>query len=241
MSQKQYILNRLPIGLVMLDREHRVVSFSGTAAAVLGAQRLRESLGQTIQSVHSEHSRSKIDWLLQQSDNEGASGYASMLINVPDTVLQLRMIQLRDAGGISGYCLMLYDITDLTSQPAPEEPPEGESPAGRRLFKLPVSMHGRIALLEIGEVAFLRAEGHHTQVCAEGRHYFCNLSLSQLESRLPQDRFVRVHRSYIINLAHASAVLRQDEHFVISVVGDPNERIPVSRGNVPRLRQLLGV
>lgn len=241
MSQKQYILNRLPIGLVMLDRNHRVVSFSGTAAAILGAERLRESLGKAIQSVHSEHSRSKIDWLLQQSHNEDASGYASMLINVPDTVLQLRMIQLSDANGISGYCLMLYDITDLTSHPAQEEPAGGKSPAGRCLFKLPVSMHGRIALLDIGEVVFLRAEGHHTQVCADGRHYFCNLSLSQLESRLPQDRFVRVHRSYIINLAHASAVLRHDEQFVISMAGNTEEKIPVSRINVPRLRQLLGV
>lgn len=241
MSQKQYILNRLPIGLVMLDRDHRVVSFSGTAAAILDAQRLRESLGKTIQSVHSEHSRSKIDWLLQQSREEGASGYASMLINVPDRVLQLRMIQLQDAYGISGYCLILYDITDLTSHPVEQEPAGGESSAGRRLFKLPVSMHDRIALLDIGEVAFLRAEGHHTQVCAGGKHYFCSLSLSQLESRLPQDRFVRVHRSYIINLAQASAVLRQDEQFVISMAGNTEEKIPVSRINVPHLRQLLGV
>lgn len=241
MSQKQYILNRLPIGLVMLDRDHRVTSFSGTAAAILGTERLRESLGKTIQSVHPEHSRSKIDWLLQQSDSDGASGYASMLINVPDTVLQLRMIRLQDADGISGYCLMLYDITDLTSQPAKDEPAGGEIPAGRSLFKLPVAMQGRIALLDIGEVAFLRAEGHHTQVCVEGKHYFCNLSLSQLASRLPQDRFVRVHRSYIINLAHASAVLRHDEQFVISMAGKVEEKVPVSRGNVPRLRQLLGV
>ncbi len=241
MSQQQHILNRLPIGLVMLDRDHRVLSFSGTAEAVLGAERLRGSLGKTIQSVHSEHSRSKIDWLLQQSHNEGASGYASMLINVPDTVLQLRMIRLHDADGISGYCLILYDITDLTSHPPNREPAGGGSPAGRSLFKLPVSMHGRIALLDIDEVAFLRAEGHHTQVCADGKHYFCNLSLSQLEPRLPQDRFVRVHRSYIINLAHASAVLRHDEQFVISMAGNTEEKIPVSRANVPHLRQVLGV
>ncbi len=241
MSQQQDILNRLPIGMVMLDRDHRVVSFSGTAAAVLGTERLRESLGKTIQSVHSEHSRSKIEWLLQQSHNEDASGYASMLINVPDTVLQLRMIQLHDAKGIGGYCLILCDITDLTSHPAVQEPPGGKSPAGRRLFKLPVSMHGRIALLDLGEVAFLRADGHYTLACANGKHYFCSLSLSQLESRLPQDCFVRVHRSYIINLAHACAVLRHDEQFVISMAGNTEEKIPVSRVNVPHLRRLLGV
>jgi DNA-binding LytR/AlgR family response regulator len=102
-------------------------------------------------------------------------------------------------------------------------------------------MHGRIALLDIDDVVFLRAEGHYTQACANGEHYFCNMSLSQLESRLPKDRFLRVHRSYIINLAHARAVLRQDEQFVIFMAGKAEEKIPVSRGNVRRLRQLLGV
>jgi LytTR family transcriptional regulator, CO-responsive transcriptional regulator RcoM len=241
MSQQQYILNRLPIGLVMLDRECHVVSFSGAAGAVFGAERLRESLGKTIQSVHPEHSHSKIEWLLEQSRHEDASGYASMLINVPDTVLQLRMIQLHDADGVSGYCLILYDITDLTSHPATGAAAATGSPPGRHLFKLPVSMQGSIALLDIDEVVFLRAEGHHTQVCAGGKHYFCSMSLSQLESRLPQDRFLRVHRSYVINLAHACAVLRHDDQFEISMAGSAEEKIPVSRINVPRLRELLGV
>lgn len=241
MSQQQYILNKLPIGLVMLDCDCRVLSFSSTAAAVFGAERLSESLGKSIQSLHHEHSHSKIEWLLQQSRNENASSYASMLINVPDMVLQLRIVQLHDANGVSGYCLILYDITDLTLLPPQEDPMGAEAHCCRSLLKLPVSMHGRIALLDIDDVVFLRAEGHYTQISADGEHYFCNISLSHLESRLPQDRFLRVHRSYIINLAHASAVLRQDEQFVIIMAGKTEEKVPVSRGNVPRLRQLLGV
>ncbi|MBI4987001.1 MAG: LytTR family transcriptional regulator DNA-binding domain-containing protein [Rhodocyclales bacterium] len=241
MRQQQYILNRLPIGIVILDREQRVLSFSGAAAAIFGNERMRASLGQTIQATHPEHSRSKIDWLLEQSREEGTTGYASMLINVPDRVLQLRMVQLGDGAETNGYCLILYDITDLTSRPAATEAPAGEDAACRSLYKLPVSLAGRIALLDIGDVAFLRADGHYTEVCAGGKHYFCSLSLSQLESRLPGERFVRVHRSYIINLAHASAVSRRDEQFAISIAGDCGHEIPVSRVNAPRLRELLGV
>lgn len=238
--QQQYILNRLPIGIVMLDEEARVTSFSGTAEALFGEQRMREALGNTIQSTHPEHSRSKIDWLLQQSRQEGSSGYASMLINVPDRVLQLRMVQLGDGRQPTGYCLILYDLTDLTSRPVQVE----TTPAGQerqQLYKLPVSQQGRIALLDIADVAFLRADGHYTEVCAGGKHYFCSLSLSQLETRLPAGRFVRVHRSYIVNLSHAGAVSRQDEHLAIAIVGDCGHEIPVSRGNVQRVRELLGV
>lgn len=241
MSQQQYILNRLPIGLVMMDRDCRVISFSETAATILGVERLRENLGKTIQSMHHENSHSKIEWLLQQSRNEKSSGYASMLINVPDMILQLRISQLRDASGVSGYCLILYDITELTSRPSQEGQTEGATSSVRSLLKIPVSLNGRIALLDIEDVASLRAEGHYTQVCAAGVYYFCNLSLIQLESRLPSDRFQRVHRSYIINLAHATAVIHEDERYVIVMEGTIEGKIPVSRGNVPRLRELLGV
>lgn len=50
--------------------------------------------------MHNESSRSKVEWLLQQSRSEKTSGYASMLINVPDMILQLRISQLHDANGI---------------------------------------------------------------------------------------------------------------------------------------------
>jgi DNA-binding LytR/AlgR family response regulator len=241
MSQQQYILNRLPIGLVTMDCDYRVTSFSETASAILGSERLRENLGKTIQSMHHETSHSKIEWLLQQSRSEKTSGYASMLINVPDMILQLRISQLHDANGISGYCLILYDITELTS-PAPLQGQTLEEMAAvRRLLKIPVSMSGRIALLEVEDVTSLRAEGHYTQVSSAGGQYFCNMSLSQLESRLPPEVFQRVHRSYIINIAHATAVVREDEQFVIIMAGNVEGKIPVSRGHLPRLRELLGV
>ena len=234
MPQQQYILNRLPIGVVMLDRDYRLVSFSQTAASLLGETRIHEGLGQTIQSLHTADARGKIEWLIEQSKQEGTSGFASMVINVPDTVIQLRTIQLKDSHGVSGYCLLLYDITTLTSQPAAAD--------GGSLFKLPIANGGgRVALLDIDRVTFLRAEGHYTQVHEGKRHFFCGLSLSQLESRLPKERFLRVHRSYIVNLAKAESVHHEGEQLVISMQGAPDDRIPVSRGNIPRVRHLLGV
>lgn len=239
--QQQYVLNRLPIGVVLLDRECRVVSASETARAVFGEARIRDSLGKSIQAMHPPQSRSKLEWLLQESRTEGSSGYASMLVNVPDRVLQLRVVALGDAGGASGYCLLLYDITHLTSRPRDGDPASEDASAGGCLYKLPVSMEGRIALLDIADVTLLRAQGHYTDACAGGKHYFCGLSLTQLESRLHPERFVKVHRSYIVNLAYATAVDRRDDQLVISVAGECAHRIAVSRGKAARVRALLGV
>jgi DNA-binding LytR/AlgR family response regulator len=177
--------------------------------------------------------------LLREAEEAGAAGASSMLIHMPDKVLQLRVIQLKDGGGVSGYCLMLYDITNLSAGPGEVKPDAAIS--APPLFKLPISLKGRVVLLDICEVAFLRAEGHYTQVHTATGQFFCNLSLSQLETRLP-DSFMRVHRSYIVNVARASGIRHRDDQFVICVEGRPEEQdIPVSRNNIARLRHLLGV
>jgi DNA-binding LytR/AlgR family response regulator len=237
--QQQHTLNREPIGVVMLDEERRLVGFDATAEGLFGEARLRESLGQRIESLHPEHSRSKIEWLLQQARTEQASREASMLINVSSKLLQVRVIGLSDARGPSGYCLLVHDVPELSSRPTGGE--LDEAPGTGCLYKLPVSKHGRIALLEMADVALLRAQGHYTDACAGGRHHFCGLSLSQLEPRLPPERFVKVHRSCIVNLAYATAIARRNDQLVLSLAGLCAHEIPVSRGKATHVRALLGV
>lgn len=239
MTHPQYILNRLPIGLVMLDCERRVVSYSGLAAEVFGKDMLEQTLGKPIHDTHSEKAKGKIDWLLQQAKKDGASGFASMLINMPNKVLQLRMLQMNGNKGEAGYCLLFYDITDLTSHPRKEGAKPG--PHDRPFFRLPISSGGKIALLDIDQVTFLQAEGHYTQVYSGAKFFFCNLSLSQLEAKLPPDRFVRVHRSYIVNVGRALSVQHRDDQYVISMEGSPEREVPVSRSHVQGLKSLLGL
>ncbi|MHB8191245.1 MAG: LytR/AlgR family response regulator transcription factor [Ferrimicrobium sp.] len=233
--QRQYVLNRLPIGIVILDADYRVISYSGSAETIFGKERLQKSLGRSIQSIHPEHSRAKVEWLIGQARKDESSDYASMLINVPDTVLQLRVVQLNNANADSGYCLILYDITDLTSLPIDTASSE------HRLSKVPISTNGRIALIDIDQITLLRANGHYTDVCVNGKHYFCGISLSQLEARLNSDDYIRVHRSFIINLAHAEGIDRHNDQFFITMNGTCLHKIPVSRGHATRLRELLGV
>ena len=235
MLQQGYILNRLPVGAITLDSKCRVVNFDSTAAAILGEKSLREAVGKEIYSVHSAHARAKIEWLLQQAGSEGTAGKASMIIDMPGRVIQLRVAAMKDGRGSNSYCLIIYDITSLIpseAKPALADP--------QPFFKVPVSMKDKVVLLDIDQVAFLRAEGHYSHVHTATKRFFCNLPLSQLEVRLP-DRFVRVHRSYIVNIARASGVSNRDNQLMIAIEGEPAHEIPVSRNNAPKLRQLLGV
>jgi LytTR family transcriptional regulator, CO-responsive transcriptional regulator RcoM len=230
----------LPVGAITLDAQCRVVSFDSTAADLLGEAALREAVGKEICSVHSPSARAKIEWLLRQAANEAEACNASMIIDIPGRVLQLRVVAMKDGQGKITYCLIFYDITSLMPSASEVRPGFAEAAPPRPFFKVPVSMKDRVVLLDVDQVAFLRAEGHYSHVHTATKRFFCNLPLSQLETRLP-DRFVRVHRSYIVNIARASGVSNRDNQLMIAIEGEPAHEIPVSRNNAPRLRELLGV
>jgi DNA-binding LytR/AlgR family response regulator len=74
--------------------------------------------------------------------------------------------------------------------------------------KLPVVSGGQTVLLDWDEIHFARADGDYSRVHTYDRSYLCTQSLRQLETELPDRRFARIHRSYLVNLAKVAAVKR---------------------------------
>ena len=142
---------------------------------------------------------------------------------------------------IFGFAL----LTAIPEPPGDDDVPvealaDGET--GGRLVKLPVVHNKATLLVDPDDVVCIRAEAHYTTVFTANGGYFCALSLSALEGRLDPDTFLRVHRSHIVNMRHATAFERLNEQAVI-VVGEPDasRRIPVSRGKIRQLKTALGV
>lgn len=121
-----------------------------------------------------------------------------------------------------------------------EAPEEAFAEAGEPLVKLPVVDNKTTVFLDPEEVISIRADSHYTTVYTQQRGYFCALPLSRLEARLDPAQFVRVHRSHIINLRFARSVRRQNDQAVVFLDGRADQPIPVSRGQVPKLRARLG-
>jgi two-component system, LytTR family, response regulator len=59
---------------------------------------------------------------------------------------------------------------------------------------------GRIVPLPVASIELLQARDDSVIIHADGRVFLINLPLSDLESRLDPEVFVRVHRSYVVNL-----------------------------------------
>ena len=98
--------------------------------------------------------------------------------------------------------------------------------------------HG-VALVELSEVQWIRADGEHSEVRMQcGRSELHDKPLLRLEAILPPS-FVRCHRSWLVNLDHVDRLTAgTGSRYTLSL--RDGSTIPVGRSQVSALRALLG-
>jgi DNA-binding LytR/AlgR family response regulator len=146
-------------------------------------------------------------------------------------------------GVTTGYTLVFYDITEVVSQEVDTNSERGSREVGgkRLLRKIPTIKQNRVLLVDVPSVSFIRSEGHYTWVHTGQGSQFCNLNIGDIESRLDPQLFLRVHRSYIVNLSHVDEIVRDDGRMTLRMMGPTPVDIPVSRASAPRLMEQLGL
>ncbi|KAF0222563.1 MAG: Response regulator of the LytR/AlgR [Rhodospirillaceae bacterium] len=231
MSSFEYRLQRVPQGVVILDRDRCVVSANRLARRMLEAQGGTHGvavIGTPILDLHPAMVRPKVQWLLDlalaQPDEP-----ASMAMTLPLGTLVARVSLVEGAHG-PGYCLVFHLVEALPQ--APVEP----------LLKLPLDARHGVRLLDVALAAAFRAERHYSRIIAtDGSQHPCTMGFAELSGRLDPVTFLQVHRSWIVNLRRARAVERVDGQWRIVLDVPGAEPVPVSRGKVEVLRQRLAL
>ncbi|KIN91130.1 LytR/AlgR family response regulator transcription factor [Thauera sp. SWB20] len=116
----------------------------------------------------------------------------------------------------------------------------------RRHFS--VAECGRILLVPVAEVLYLRAELKYVTARTAAREYVLDESLVQIEQEFPRS-FLRLHRNCLVALAAVAGVERAAERDGQKeaeprwevLLRDLPERLPVSRRQWPAVRQALGL
>jgi DNA-binding LytR/AlgR family response regulator len=106
--------------------------------------------------------------------------------------------------------------------------------------KIPVVAGGRTELIDQAEVHYVQADGDYSRVHTYDRSYLSTASLGELEEALPADRFARIHRSYLVNLAKVAAVKRAGPDRIRLALDDARHtELDVARRQSRRVRELL--
>ena len=111
-------------------------------------------------------------------------------------------------------------------------------PAGSRAGRVLVRDGSRVHVLAIDKIDYVQAQDDYVAFRCEGKEYLKEQTLAQAEGMLDPARFVRIHRSYLLNLDRLARVEtdERENRFAILVDG---RRLPVSRSGYTRLSARL--
>jgi hypothetical protein len=120
-------------------------------------------------------------------------------------------------------------------QAAPALPPSGivHTDASGRLDRFAVRRKDKEVLVSAQDIAWIEAAGNYAILHVGGETYDIRSSLTRLEAELDPARFVRVHKSYIVNVARVREVepwisgdsrLKLDDGAVVSLSRRYRER-----------------
>lgn len=96
----------------------------------------------------------------------------------------------------------------------------------------------QLRVLPLEEVDYIQAQADHVAFHHEGRDHLKPQRISELEGQLDPSQFVRVHRSFVVNIAQIQSVERtESDAYALRLRS--GKRIPVSRSGYERLRGVL--
>jgi two-component system LytT family response regulator len=98
---------------------------------------------------------------------------------------------------------------------------------------------GKVHIIPVGRIDYIQAQDDYVCIHADGRELLKEQTLAELESSLDPSRFVRIHRSYLLNIDRLARMEPATKDTRVAILKDGRE-LPISRTGYQRLEELLG-
>jgi len=107
------------------------------------------------------------------------------------------------------------------------------------LERIPVPSKGRFLFFNVRDLDWIEAEGNYLRLHGSATSHLIRGNMNEMEAKLDPERFMRIHRSTIVNLQRIREVQPwfHGHHRVVMTSG---QELKLSRYQKDKLRQLLG-
>ncbi len=122
--------------------------------------------------------------------------------------------------------------------PAPTELSAAMREPGQYAERIVVKDGTRVQIIPVAKLDYAEAQDDYVALASLGKKHLKQQTISSLEAALDPKNFVRIHRSYLVNLERVTRLepYSKDSHVVILNDG---ARLPVSRNGYARLKAFL--
>jgi two-component system LytT family response regulator len=163
-----------------------------------------------------------VDYLLKPYDD---ARFAAALQRAKDEVRR------RQVEHVNARLVQLLDYLQRTS---PRGANAAEEPADRIMIK----SSGEILFLKVEEIDWIEAEGDYMKFHVGGRAHLMRETMARLEARLDPKRFIRIHRSTIVNLDRVQKLSPAFAGDYVVILRD-GTKLKLSRGFHERIAALM--
>jgi two-component system LytT family response regulator len=108
-------------------------------------------------------------------------------------------------------------------------------PLGRVLIRDGARVH----VIGCDKIDYVEAQDDYVRFHSEGKSYLKNQRMTELEGQLDGERFLRIHRSYIVNIGCVARIEQATKDSHVAILND-GARLPVSRSGYQKIRAVMG-
>lgn len=120
-------------------------------------------------------------------------------------------------------------VEDLVASARPRQGP---------LERVLIRDGSQVHVLPVDRIDYVEAQDDYVCFKAEGKDYLKDQTMSAVEASLDDTRFVRIHRSFLLNIERIARVELYAKDSRVAILRD-GRRLPVSRAGYARLAKLL--
>jgi len=122
--------------------------------------------------------------------------------------------------------------------PEPAELAAAARPPSQYLERIVIKDGTRVHIIPVAKLDYVEAQDDYLSLYSAGKSYLKQQTLGSLEAALDPSRFIRIHRSYIVNLERVVKMEPYTKESRVAVLAD-GRQLPVSRAGYARLSELL--
>lgn len=115
-----------------------------------------------------------------------------------------------------------------------------ENPHESELERVAVKVGQKIHVILVPDIVYIQSDGDYVQIVTEQHAYMKEETMKYFETNLPQSRFVRVHRSYIVNVEKILRIeLYEKQNQMLTLKN--GDKIRASASGYKALRSILNL
>ena len=125
-----------------------------------------------------------------------------------------------------------------TPAPAPAALAAAARPPGQFVERILVKDGANVHIVPVERLDWIEAQDDYVAIRADGKTHLKPQTLAEIAAGLDPARFVRIHRSYVLNVERIARLELYAKDSRVAILKDGKD-LPVSRAGYARLRELL--